>query len=260
MNRTINFGVLWAVLLTLIFIGNAYSVEQSAENVIWLKQDNAYKNTEYSVGHLLLNKPGISIIIPVEGRDKNLDEISQRDVVVYGDSIRHNAPFPDMEFPNDCIIPNDSIKSSGETPLPHGLHLAGGSSSLDRLTSFTFVFVEGNGPSEFNWIEDSLNFMAEQANLAVNDLVSAAAASGIYIKAYIILRMVGIGYEPCLETNGTEYYHYTVEGLDPWRSAVVGAMGFEPNLRGLLNMNIANKADVGCAEGVTCFIINMGNS
>jgi len=139
--------------------------------------------------------------------------------------------------------------------------LAGGSGSLDRQIIFSFVFIEGNGPAKYDWTDERLEYSIIQAEIFLDNIIDEAYRHGIKLKLYQSYSIIPINYEPIYETSGTEFAPYvTIDGLDPWRSAAIGDMGYDPNLEGLYDFNIKQCGSKGAAEGAICFMVNFDTS
>ncbi|MEW5925706.1 MAG: hypothetical protein AB1746_17115, partial [Candidatus Zixiibacteriota bacterium] len=139
--------------------------------------------------------------------------------------------------------------------------LAGDSGSLDRQVIFSFVFIEGNGPAKYDWTDERLEYSIIQAEMSLDNIIDEVYRHGIKLKLYRLYSVIPINYEPIYETSGIEFAPYvSIDGLDPWRSAAIGNLGFDPNLEGLYDFNIKQCSHDGASEGAICFVVNFDTS
>lgn len=243
------------LLMTLCFFSNGLGADGRSVNPIVLKNPEEIQLTgDNSIGKMLMDNPNTPLTIESD----RLSEVIDRYKSIYKQNILTDSVFSPP--PNDCVVNSPEDKYSVREAMPHHLQLAGGCGSLDRLTSLTFIFVEGNGDPVFDWNVDTVNYLIFQTFEIKDSFEEQARQYGIELKITTQYVYVEIDYEPALMTNGeADYNPYDVNGLDTWRSAAMGELGYEENLRGLFKLNMKYKGDVGCAEGGICFLINMGD-
>ncbi len=261
--RMVPIGFILNLIQVLAFVGPAIAqswdrefppsggiiVDELLKDSIYIEFDTGLVQIDgrNSIGCMLIDNPGKSISISFrDNTGKSIIQLNDRGL--------------EMNNENTLEILFNNNAAENRSVIPRELILQGGGGSLDKVTNLTFLFVNGGGPEEYDWSEDTLTAIVNQSVSVVSDIIGRAYAYGIRLHIDMRFILLNIDYEPALMTNGREYYSLgEVNGLDPWRSATIGALGFESNLLGLLRSNVTFKGQKADAEGAICFYINLGN-
>lgn len=137
--------------------------------------------------------------------------------------------------------------------------------SLDRNTAIIVLYVDGGGPSQFDWSQEELENTAEGMVNMLVDVLNMAHSYGIDMTFHYVPSYMQIESEPIL--NGSGIYYGSADAweegdLDPWRSEVIGnvewigGQRYAPNLRGFFDYigDVSNYTE--CSQVATIFVIN----
>ena len=131
--------------------------------------------------------------------------------------------------------------------------------SLDRNTAVMFLYIDGGGPTQFNWNQTMIDSARSKSAQMLQSIVDKAHSFGIDITLTMLYAPAQIASEPVLCPSGIYYASTSLWGendLDQWRSEVIGALGFSPNLRGLFDMAKYISNISRCSQVATIFVIN----
>jgi len=159
------------------------------------------------------------------------------------------------------IMDANEAEDDGKTVMPIDKLVGIGASHLERNFLVTFLFVEGNGPANFDWNEDLLNYALDEAELAIIRIIFLAESNGIVLRPTIQYGYVPIPFEPQQSPSGISYLEdLNTDGLDPLRTSIIESYGFTGSgLEALYEFNKYWMGEYHQTQGVVGFIFNLDN-
>jgi hypothetical protein len=216
---------------------------------------------------LVMENPGSFIIMPVVPGSREFDEtIRETDEFVEANRNELDRQWNDWHKRTSAArqeaLTAEFFRSvseevaEGRGNVPTWMKVTCGSSSLDRNFTITFIYINPPDP-EYRWTQERLDYTMLQTERAVTKALELADMKGIKLRAGFAHVLVDVPYNPLDEAAGVFYSgSWDVDGLDEWRSAAVGALGYAPNFHGLLNFNLYWKERTGYPEGAVGFVLN----
>lgn len=175
---------------------------------------------DMTIGQYMSENPGKGLFIQIDSRsnyirnllkEKEKSKLENKDKIATISSKWLNFK---RQQNNDNSVTEEFL-SEGKSQISVNKLIAGGSGSLDREVIFSFLFVEGNGPSSYDWTAERLNYTISKIDTALALIENEGERYGIKTKHRLSIVITDINYEPIFETSGIEFAPYvTIDGLD----------------------------------------------
>lgn len=169
--------VVLTIIVVAIFLFSFVEAEDNPASAISITKSNEISlRGPNSIGSLIMNYPKRRVSVTSEA----IVDFTKSNCIL--EHINESTDSIQYILEEDCIVNSPTDKLNAREAMPPELRLAGGSASLDRLTVINYVFIEGNGDPEYDWIADTVNYLIECTFQTHSLFITEADSYGITLK------------------------------------------------------------------------------